>query len=213
MQRALCQSCSHRCKHCNSFNTALPPARQAPCARAMTAPFHRQKKLRRREVEVASPKVPRFINELNVDPASGFGVPPPKPHARVVGGKAGFPDCIAENRWDFDTLMGAGIPGSENRRSRRGEVCVGLVCISSASRTEVGVALRSLAREQFLLLSSPREEAGRVSQAGVGVSHRRPFPGVLELVFVSCLSFFPESLLPSGSLQRILSHIHLSFKQ
>lgn len=117
---------------------------------------------------MASPKVPRFINELNVDPASGFGVPPPKPHARVVGGKAGFPDCIAENRWDFDTLMGAGIPGSENRRSRLGEVCVGLVCISSASRTEVGVALRSLAREQFLLLSSPGRRQGEFPRQGWG---------------------------------------------
>ena len=49
--------------------------------------------------------------------------------SRMVGwkGRSRLPrQCILENEWDFDSLMGAGVPGRGNSRFRRGETCGGL---------------------------------------------------------------------------------------
>lgn len=60
----------------------------------------------------------------------------------------------------------------------------------------------------------PEKRRGRENHLGWEVQHHLPSPMLWDWsLSLVCLSFFPESLLSSGSLQRILSHIHLSFKQ
>lgn len=63
-------------------------------------------------------------------------------------------------------------------------------------------------------LSPPREVRGWENCLGWEAQCRAPSSDVLGLVSVPCRFIpLPESLLSSGSLQKILSHIPLSFKQ
>lgn len=70
----------------------------------------------------------------------------------------------------------------------------------------------NLTSEQFpSTVISQRGEVGRIVWAGRCSAMLLPL--MFWDYFVPRLSFLQESLLSSGSLQKILSHIHLSFKQ
>lgn len=58
------------------------------------------------------------------------------------------------------------------------------------------------------------QEPGQLGSPRTGISQGRGRPGSSASFWAPvCLSFLPESLLSSGSLQNIPSHIHLSVKQ
>lgn len=142
-----------------------------------------------------------------------------------------FLAVVLEGEWDCGRLQGARHLGSGNRRFSHVQAYNIGMCVQGVwtvrDRQRVGFQSWGLkARSQhtgawghgqlFLHCRCPRKRRALESCVGWEVWRHIPFFDVLGLAFVPFLFILPPrvpSVIPSGSLQKILSHIHLSFKR